>query len=422
MLSSRFRLKSYNAVLLLLLYIVVFFCFELVIKDLHIFKKVNLSYELNYLKLGVSTSVVLVNVLLLVIFKAKDFLYSISVLILIFFVFPSAILFNYINGVDYRIFLSHNLFFLFIFFIGKIRLKFFFKKIEIKQSVKLLTFIVVVGIVPFIILYSPHLNLKNLLLSEIYVTRALMAENISNIYTDYTYSWFNKFIIPCLLVFALYLKNRTTIIICTFSLIFLYLCGAHKAVFIGLIFTFLLYRYDYLKKINYLIKVVIVIALFSIVTSVFFNNDFLMNISIRRAVLLPGLLDVLYFDFFENDYMYWSESLNGLFREYPFDYEHSYIIGKRYFNDITWGANNGIVSDGFMNLGMIGVFINILFVSIYVSVLNQLDISPKFFGLFFLFIILVLSASLTTIMVTHGGVILMLLSFFVMKNTNEQMV
>lgn len=184
---------------------------------------------------------------------------------------------------------------------------------------------------------------------------------------------------------------------------------------------FLLYKYDYLFKINYLLKILIGISLLALSMSLAFKSDFLMTLSIRRALLLPGLIDVIYFDFFNGNFLYWSESLNGLFMDYPFKMSHSYVIGEKYFNDPSWGANNGIISDGFMNFGMTGVIINIVIISFYFSLLNQLNISPKFFGLFFLFVILILSSSLTTVLLTHGGMVLVLLSFFFMKNTNEQM-
>lgn len=415
------RTKGSNLLLLVVFYLLLVVCFTYVVKDFYFFQKVELTYKLSPFKFVLSFVSILFNVILLTIARVKDFLYSIGVLILIFFVFPSAILFSYVKDIDFRIFLSHNIFFLLTLSLGLIRIKFKSKKIEITQSKKLLSIIVSIGIIPFMILFIPYVNLKNLLLLEIYETRALMDERINNLYTDYTYSWFNKFIIPCLLVFGIYFRDRLIILICSLSLIFLFLCGAHKAVFFGLIFTFILYKYDYLKKMNYFIKILILTALASLFMSIILNNDFLMLISIRRAILLPGLIDILYFDLFKGNHLYWAETFNGLIRVYPYGYEHAYVIGKKYLDDINVGANNGIISDGFMNFGMIGVLINIIIVSVYISILNQLKISSRFFGLFFLFLFLVESTSLTTILLTHGGFILILLAFFFMKDTEEQM-
>lgn len=415
------RVKSSNFILFIFLYLLIFISLVFVVRYEYAFVKANLIYIISYSNSAIAFVCVLISALILTFIKIKDFLYSVSSLILIFFVLPSAALFSIIEEIDSRILISHVLLLICVILIGQIKIKLKTKKLEVSQSIFILKIILIAGMVPFVVLYTPYINLRNLLLIDVYETRALIESTITNVYTSYTYSWFNKFIIPCLLVFGIYYRNRITIIICIVSLIFLFLCGAHKAVFFGLIFMFLLYKYDYLFKINYLLKILIGISLLALSMSLAFKSDFLMTLSIRRALLLPGLIDVIYFDFFNGNFLYWSESLNGLFMDYPFKMSHSYVIGEKYFNDPSWGANNGIISDGFMNFGMTGVIINIVIISFYFSLLNQLNISPKFFGLFFLFVILILSSSLTTVLLTHGGMVLVLLSFFFMKNTNEQM-
>jgi hypothetical protein len=415
------RQKYNNFLLFLVFYFILILCFAFVVRDEYAFKKANLVYEIDFLKLIISTALILVNTCIITFSRLKDFHYSITSLILIFFVYPSAIIFMYVKEIDYRIFLAHNLFYLIVLMVGKIRLKLKSQKFEIRLSKRMLLLIVLIGLIPFVLLFLPYLNLRNLLLEDIYETRALMDASINNLYTDYSYSWYNKFIIPCLLVFGIYFKDRFTIFISSLSLIFLYLCGAHKAVFVGLILTFVLYKYDYITKINYFLKILIVIGLFSLFVALVFNNDFFMTMSIRRALLLPAMIDVFYFDLFDNNHLLWSETFDGLLRKYPYELEHSYIIGDRYLGDATWGANNGIISDGFMNAGMLGIWINITIVSFYFSILNQLNISPRFFGLFFLLIFLIVSSSLSTVLLTHGGIILLLLAFFFMQNTNEQM-
>lgn len=415
------KVKYKNVILFNIFYLLLVLCFALVVKDEYAFKKAALGYGINYGKLFLSVVIIFCNVTLLSLSNLKDFHYSISSLILLFFVFPSSVMFVGVTEFDNRIWLSHNFFFWSVLFFGKIKLGLRSKKIEILQSKKLLIWIVIIGLTPFVILFAPHINPRNLLLLDIYETRSLLDTTINNLYTDYSYSWFNKFIIPCLLVFGIYFRDRFTIIVCSLSLIFLYLCGAHKAVFVGLIATFVLYKYDYIVKINYFLKILISIAIFSLFAAIIFNIDFFMTMSIRRAFLLPAMVDVFYFDMFDNNHLYWSGVFNGLFAVYPFEYEHSYIIGQRYFDDVKWGANNGIISDGFMNFGLVGVLINTTIVAIYFSILNQLNISPRFFGLFFLFIFVILSSSLTTVLLTHGGIILFLLAFFFMRDTNDQM-
>lgn len=419
------KIKGQNFALLLLLFALFQLCFSLVLKNLYIFEKAGLEadlvYEFHFFRFAFATLVVICNIALTVVIRIKGFLYITLILILIFFVFPGAILFANIQDLNYRIFLSDELFFMTAFSLGKIKIKIPSRTFGIDYSRKLLIYIVLFGIIPFLILYLPHLNLKNLLFQEIYETRALMETSVNNLYTNYTYSWFNKILIPVLFVFGLYSKNRITIFLSVLLLIFLFLCGAHKAVFAGIIMVLILYKFDYRKKANYFIKFIIFTALGSLFLSLVFKNDLAMVMTIRRAIFLPALLDVLYFDLFDSNYLYWSETFNGLFMEYPYKHSHSYIIGELYFKDNKWGANNGLISDGYMNFGMVGVVINSFLISIYFSLINQLNISHRFFGVFFLLFFVIISSSLTTVMLTHGGFMLLLVSFIFLKNTKEKM-
>lgn len=419
------KTKVQNFILLLALFFVFQLCFSLALKDLYIFQKArieaNLIYKFQFFRFVLANILVISSMALITIVRIKGFLYIILVLILIFFVFPSAILFSNVLGVDYRIFLSQEIFFLMTFVIGRLKIDIPLKPLQLNKSRKILLYVVLIGIIPFAILYLPHLNFKNLLLQEIYQTRELMAAKIDNLYTNYTYSWFNKIIIPILFVFGLYFRNKATVLFSALLLIFLFLCGAHKAVFVGLIMVLVLYKYDYLKKANYLLKFITGIALVSLLVSLVFNNDYLMVMTIRRAIFLPGLLDILYFDFFEDNHLYWSETFNGLFIAYPYEYSHSYIVGEAYFKNVKWAANNGLISDGFMNLGLLGVGINIVIVSIYFSILNQLNISSHFFGIFFLLFFVIISSSLPSMMLTHGGFLLIIVSLVFLKNTRFNM-
>lgn len=419
------NIKYQNFLLEIILFIVLQLCFTSIIRHLYVFRKaaisIELLFEFSWLKFSLSTILIFLFGFIIMTNKMKGFLYIQSSLILVFFIFPSAILFANVKNIDSRIFLSHILFLSIVLFIGKIKLKVFSRTFNIYQSKKILFYLIIVGLIPFLILYTPHLNIKNLILEEIYETRELLSMQVNNFYTNYSYSWFNKVLIPILLVFGLYFKDKILIIFCSLSLVFLFLCGAHKAVFIGLIMVLVLYKFDYLKKTNYFIKILLIISFVSFLLSIIFNNDLFATITIRRALFLPALLDVLYFDFFDNNFLLWSENFNGLLKAYTYDYSHSYVIGERYFLDQEWGANNGIISEGFMNFGIYGVIINAIIVGFYFSFINQLNISSKFYGVFFLLFFSLISSSLPTVLLSHGGFVLLLLSFFILKGTDKKM-
>jgi hypothetical protein len=141
----------------------------------------------------------------------------------------------------------------------------------------------------------------------------------------------------------------------------------------------------------------------------------------RRALLLSALLDYCYFDFFDENYIYWSNSFMSRFIEYPYDISPDFIIGRDYFDRPKMNANVGIISDGFKNAGYIGALLNIFIVASIFSFLNSLKISPKFFGLFILFLFSLLNSSLTTILLTHGGFLMIIVAMFVLRNTENSL-
>ena len=131
------------------------------------------------------------------------------------------------------------------------------------------------------------------------------------------------------------------------------------------------------------------------------------------------LLDISYLDFFEGKPLYWSESVLKQFFEYPYDIRHEYLIGELYFNNDAMAANNGLISDGFMNLGSWGVAINVFIVAGYFMILNSLKIPPKYFGLYFLVIFSFLSSSLSIVLMTHGALVLLLISIFLLNQKRD---
>ena len=161
-----------------------------------------------------------------------------------------------------------------------------------------------------------------------------------------------------------------------------------------------------------------------IIASYFFyviNNESLLPLSIfaRRAFFVPSLLDSFYFDFFEDIPLYWSGSIGRNFIDYVYDKPIPYIIGEVYFSDPEMAANNGIVSDGFSNAGFLGVIINGLFLGFYMSVIKSLNISHKFYGLYFLLLISIISSSLPVVLLTHSGIALLIFALIFQKNTSK---
>lgn len=340
--------------------------------------------------------------------------YTVAGIIFALLTVPSLVAYTSSNMYSVAIMLFHQLFFFSITLSGKIKIDFSrIPRLNKKQALTLLFVITTIGLLPYIIVFGPHINVKNLFLIDVYETRRVM-EKLSTPYFGYTYSLFTKVIVPLLIVFALELKNKLLLIAGVLYLLLFYLFGAHKTVYVALFVVLFFYRFNYGNIVRLLAKYSIYLILACIVLALL-TYDYLWILSIRRVHFIPTLLDICYFDFFEDRAIYWSETILKRFIDYPFDLSHTNLIGEKYFNRPSMAANNGLISDGYMNAGKIGVIINILLVSLYFMILNNLKISPRYFGLFLLIIFSFISSSTTTVFLTHGAIALLLISIFILN-------
>lgn len=332
---------------------------------------------------------------------------------------PSLIAFTSAGMYPIKLLVYHQGFFAILFLLSKVRVD--FNKVPVinkTQALYLLLVITTIGVVPYLIVYGPHINLRNLFLIDVYRTRAIMGE-LSNPYFGYTYSIFTKIIIPLIIVFGLELKKKIWVLVGVLYLILFYLFGAHKTVYVGLLVVLVFYRFSYEQSVKLIVKYSsILMVLFALLALV--GYDYPWILSFRRVHFIPTLLDICYLDFFHDNYLFWSDSILKSFVEYPYDVRATNLIGEVYFNRPDMSANNGLISEGYMNFGRWGVLINILIVSSYFAVLNSLKIPAKYFGLLVLTMFSFLSSSVFTVLLTHGALALLLVSIFVLNNKKVQ--
>ena len=152
------------------------------------------------------------------------------IFILLFMTYPSIILFK--NGASsFNIVVCHVLFLLFIGAViysnTIVRLPRF--KIKGFKTGTILLLTAIIGVIPFFLIYKFNVNFQNLLLENIYETRAAQKEG-SNLVTAYLYSPMSKIVIPFGLIYFIYKKKRIPLMIFGMLGIYFFLIGAHKSV------------------------------------------------------------------------------------------------------------------------------------------------------------------------------------------------
>jgi hypothetical protein len=78
-------------------------------------------------------------------------------------------------------------------------------------------------------------------------------------------------------------------------------------------------------------------------------------------------------------------------------------------------ANNGLISDGFSNAGTIGVLITLFLFNTFMLVVKNCKVDSKYFGIYFFILYGFLTTAISTVLITHGGLILLLLTLLILR-------
>ena len=123
-----------------------------------------------------------------------------------------------------------------------------------------------------------------------------------------------------------------------------------------------------------------------------------------------------YFDFYENNHTYLSQSFFNPFIEYNYSVNPSNLIGELYFNNSLVSANTGLIGDAFMNFGYIGILIYILIFSFLIIKLSS-KIPNIYYGLLLIQLFSFQNSPMTTVLITHG-----FLFFWILLNFSTKVV
>jgi len=141
-----------------------------------------------------------------------------------------------------------------------------------------------------------------------------------------------------------------------------------------------------------------------------------MDLAVRRAILVPGQLSAYYFEYFSHSekFQFSVSRTLGLFnmnnRAYSVDIPA--LIGYEYFGRKDASSNANIFADAFANFGYFGMILFSTGLAIFLRILNstsrEIDVSLTS-AVCFLQMVNFTNSSLTTILLGHGFIFLLIL-------------
>ncbi len=411
---SSFKKKEYQLKLLIVFLLAIFYFFlvELYPNTLvPIYSYEGFKYTPSPERIVFSRSFALFVLTILGLGKTSSFTFSILSLFTLLCVFPNLILHeNMDTNPLIVVSVSFHFFIIWLLSLFPIRLKTIqFPK---KNRLYFLLLVAVLSIIPFIFTFGLSFNLNNLLLEDIYVTR-LDSRSKFNAFTGYALNNLANVLIPILMILGLKSKKYIVVFIAIALMIYLFLCNAAKFLLFSIVLNIIFYFGSYIKKTLGLIIFFFILCIYA------YNTDSIpvISLSLNRSMFAPALVNHYYFDFFAERPLFYSHSILKWLITYPYEVLPPNLIGWYYFDNIEMSANNGISSDGFMNLGFLGVIIHGTMIGFVFAYLNALRIADNYFGIFFTLMSALISAEFFTTLFSHGMLLLIIISTFFLKNS-----
>lgn len=236
---------------------------------------------------------------------------------------------------------------------------------------------------------------------------------------NYLTNWAGKVLLPFILLFS-FVKirpgiNYIALIFSVFLFLFFSITG-HKT----FLFTIpvLFASYFFLKSGKYFLLLMLSISgaiTIGLMLYLFVDHSVLLSLLVRRSLFLPAQISFHYFDFFQNNPIYLSNSFLRFLTDYPFDTEPAFLISEVYYNKPDMSSNNGIVTDAFMNFGVAGIFIWSSLLVILLKLLDSLIRKKDYLILASLALVgskSFVDGAFFTSLLTHGFIIILIICFF----------
>lgn len=351
--------------------------------------------------------------------KRTSFISALYLFLILMVFVPGQIIYSYSNGLP-QVFYSSVAFLLIVAVIAPI--KFNLNIFRIKDRVTYVALIVftLLLILPIFNDFRLKINTNVLLLTDIYDVRDALKENISYI-SSYTFWWLAKVILPVLLVFSLSKKDMKIVIFTLVLLLYLFLISGHKSVYFTpvLILFYYFFGKNYNEKILLTIGAMIFFLIFINIPDLYIGRPIFKSIFVRRMFFIPALLNECYFDFFSNNHIYLSHSRFSDLMQYPYDLPPEYLIGREYFGKPEMSSNTGLIANGFMNFGYIGVLGYSVMFSVFLMILNSVKLNRKYFGLFIFYMLIFRGSPFFTTILTHGFWIVLIMAFTILPQRKQ---
>ncbi|GMG69720.1 hypothetical protein [Tetragenococcus halophilus] len=362
--------------------------------------------------------VVFLILIFLSLFVRYGIVWAIWEMIFSLFMVPEIIMFQFADT-SYIQIVSLSLVLTLLVFVSKIKRKFSGIR-RVSNSRQLLTIGSILMFIPFL-QFIRYIDLKNLLLIDVYKTRMLF-RNVGDSITGYLNAPLVRILLPVLVVGSIERKKWKSTFFFLLMILYVYLCGALKSVFMGLIALLIFYRGGYYEKIKYFLNGVGFLTIAGTIIAKFTGNVFLLDAFVRRVFFVPPYLNDIYNRFFSDNFTYFAQS-GVRFAENDKFSQLSMFVGEHVLGEEGLNANVGTFTEGYISLGFPGLILMAVVICLIITFIHMCDIDNRYFGILFVYIYYFNTSFLTTLLLTHGLSFFLVMCFmFLRKDKGKKLI
>lgn len=291
------------------------------------------------------------------------------------------------------------------------------KQAKHKVNDKVLLLLLVVCVLLFLpfLSYAPNINIRNLLLLDIYDTRTEFA-GLGGRIAGYIKEPLARVLLPMLLILSLKNKKKSYVILSSLMILYIFLCGGLKSILFGFACIIFFYVGSYEQKIKNFVYMIFLGEVIGIIFFGIFKFDTIISLY-RRLFILPPRLNQFYVEFFKNDLTFYRHSGFSWVddpRFYGMDISHfagKYILGT------GTNANTGIFVEGYYSFGLVGALLYLAVPLSIIAYLKSLNFNNKYYGIFFVYIYYFNTSIFSTLLLTHGLLLFLIVFTVFLRNT-----
>jgi len=245
--------------------------------------------------------------------------------------------------------------------------------------------------------------------SDIYSLRFSYREQVSSGFplSPYFLLWTSKVLVPLLMAWGIVHRHWLLVGVSIFLQILMFSISGHKSFILSLVLVAgVLWLFSRERGGVWFVSGILILSLLAAGFFYFLDNTLLVNVVIRRALMVPGMLTGFYYEYFNNQglALYSQNFLQG-WTTSAYTRPPAFEIGYAYFVREETSSNVHFWADAFANLGYFAVIGVSLFVGVMLAFINSLARSRErllVVGLFVVPFWTLLESSLNTTLISHG--------------------